>query len=246
MVRGDLLANSVFLQTSKAFPTQRPSHLNPVMTPRAVIFDMDGLMFNTEDVYFDVGTELMRRRGREYTRQLSDAVMGRPPQACFETMIRWHNLNDRWEAMAEESEDLFISLLDGRLVPMPGLMELLDALEAAGLPKAICTSSSRRVLTAVLSRFDLEPRFAFTLTAEDITHGKPHPEIYLKAAERLGLPPGEIVVLEDSQTGCRAAAAAGTVVVAVPCEHSRNQDFSVASLILDGLDDRRLYALLGL
>ena len=215
-------------------------------TPRAVIFDMDGLMFNSEDVYFEVGSRLMRRRGREYTRQLSDAVMGRPPQVCFETMIRWHNLSDRWEVMAAESEDLFISLLDGYLAPLPGLMELLDALEAAGIPKAICTSSSRRVLTAVLSRFDLEPRFLFTLTAEDITHGKPHPEIYLKAATRLGLPPQEILVLEDSQTGCRAAADAGTFAVAVPCEHSKNQDFGVASLVVDSLADRRLYEVLGL
>ncbi len=217
-----------------------------MIPPRAVIFDMDGLMFNTEDVYYEVGTELMRRRGRQYSRQLSDAVMGRPPQVCFETMIRWHSLDDRWEAMATESENLFVSLLDGYLAPLPGLLELLDALEAAGISKAICTSSSRRVLTAVLSRFQLEPRFQFTLTAENITCGKPHPEIYLKAAARLGLPPHEILVLEDSQTGCRAAAAAGTMVAAVPCEHSRNQDFSVASLVLESLADPRLYELLGL
>jgi pseudouridine 5'-phosphatase len=215
-------------------------------SPRAVIFDMDGLMFNTEDVYQRVGTELMRRRGIEYTQELSDAIMGRPPQVCFETMIRWHGLDDRWEAMARESEDLFIGLLDEGLAPMPGLVELLDALEAAGIPKAICTSSSRRVLTAVLARFHMEPRFQFTLTAEDITHGKPHPEIYLKAAERLGLAPGQILVLEDSQTGCRAAAEAGTLVVAVPCQQSRDQDFSVAALVLESLADPRLYELLGL
>jgi HAD superfamily hydrolase (TIGR01509 family) len=213
--------------------------------PRAVIFDMDGLMFNTEDIYFEVGSQLMRRRGCEYPRQLNDAVMGCPPQVCFETMIRWHSLSDRWEAMAAESSDLFISLSDGYLAPLPGLLKLLDALETAGIPKAICTSSSRRDLTAVLSRFQLEPRFQFTLTAEDITHGKPHPEIYRKAVVRLGLPAHEILVLEDSQTGCRAAADAGTLVVAVPCEHSKNQDFSIASLVLESLADPRLYELLG-
>jgi HAD superfamily hydrolase (TIGR01509 family) len=219
----------------------------PAMThPRAAIFDMDGLMFNTEDVYYEVGTQLMRRRGRQYTRELSDAVMGRPPQVCFETMIGWHGLDDRWEAMAAESEDLFVALLDDYLAPMPGLLKLLDALEAAGIPKAICTSSSRHVLTAVLSRFQMEPRFLFTLTAEDIIHGKPHPKIYLKAAARLGLPPEQIVVLEDSQTGCRAAADAGAIVVAVPGEHSRNQDFSVASLVIESLDDPQLHAFLGL
>jgi HAD superfamily hydrolase (TIGR01509 family) len=211
-----------------------------------VIFDMDGLMFNTEDVYFEVGSRLMRRRGCEYTSQLNDAVMGRSPRVCFETMIRWHGLNDDWEEMAVESEDLFISLLDGCLAPASGLMELLGALEGAGIPKAICTGSTRRVLTAVLSRFHLEPRFQFTLTAEDAAHGKPHPEIYLKAVARLGLGAHEILVLEDSQTGCRAAADAGTLVAAVPCRHSKEQDFSVAGLVFESLADRRLYEVLGL
>jgi HAD superfamily hydrolase (TIGR01509 family) len=218
----------------------------PMSAPRAVVFDMDGLMFNTEDVYYQVGTELMRRRGRQYTRELSDAIMGRPPQVCFEMMIRWHALEERWEALAAESEEIYVGILDDRLAPMPGLLDLLDALEAAEIPKAICTSSTRRLLTATLARFALEPRFRFTLTAEDITHGKPHPEIYLEAARRFGLQPRQMLVLEDSQTGCRAAAAAGARLVAVPGEHSKGQDFSTASLVIETLADPGLYDALGL
>jgi HAD superfamily hydrolase (TIGR01509 family) len=214
--------------------------------PRAVVFDMDGLMFNTEDVYWMVGVELLRRRGREFTRELSNAMMGLPPEPTFAIMIRWHGLDDTWQDLLAESEEIYVSLLDEHLAPMPGLLGLLDALEAAGIPKAIGTSSSRRTLTAVLSRFGMEPRFAFTLTAEDITQGKPHPEIYLKAAERFGLSPLEVLVLEDSQTGCRAAAAAGAFTVAVPGTHSRDQDFSTASLVIPSLTDPRLYEVLGL
>jgi HAD superfamily hydrolase (TIGR01509 family) len=207
---------------------------------------MDGLMFNTEDVYYQVGSELLRRRGCEFSRELSDAMMGRPPQPSFEVMIQWHSLTDTWLTLAAESEELFISLLDEYLAPMPGLFDLLDRLEAAGIPKAICTSSSRRVMTAVLSRFSMEPRFQFTLTAEDIVHGKPDPEIYLKAAQRLGIKPQEMLVLEDSQAGCRAAAAAGAFAVAVPGAHSAKHDFSVASLVIRSLGDRRLYDVLEL
>jgi HAD superfamily hydrolase (TIGR01509 family) len=217
--------------------------MNP---PRAVVFDMDGLMFNTEDVYHEVGTELMRRRGREYTRELCDAIMGRPPRDCFETMIQWHGLDERWEAMAAESEEIFISLLDGWLAPMPGLLELLDALEAAGIPKAIGTSSSRRLLHECVSRFRLEPRFQFMLAAEDIVCGKPHPEIYLKAAQAFGIEPHDMAVLEDSQAGCRAGAAAGALVAAVPGPHSQSQDFAAADLIVESLADPRLYEALGL
>jgi HAD superfamily hydrolase (TIGR01509 family) len=207
---------------------------------------MDGLMFNTEDVYFEVGCRLLRRRGHEFTKELSDAMMGCPPQPSFELMIERHGLSDTWQALSAECETLFIELLDGYLAPMTGLLDLLDALEAAGIPKAICTSSSRNALTAVLTRMNMLSRFHFTLTADDIVRGKPDPEIYLKAAKRIGIQPDEMLVLEDSQNGCRAGAAAGAFVVAVPGEHSRHHDFSVASLVIGSLADRRLYQVLGI
>jgi HAD superfamily hydrolase (TIGR01509 family) len=209
-----------------------------------VCFDMDGLMFNTEDVYTLVGSELLRRRGCEFTAELKHKIMGLRPQPTFERIIRHCNLDDTWQRMAAESNQLFLDLVQGRLRPMPGLMELLDALEAAGIPKAIGTSSGRELVDACLGPFDLERRFQFVLTAEDIVHGKPHPEIYLTAARRFAAPPAEMTVLEDSENGCRAAAAAGARLVAVPGAHSREQDFSAASLVVDSLADPRLYELL--
>ncbi|OHB73655.1 MAG: hydrolase, partial [Planctomycetes bacterium RBG_13_63_9] len=145
-----------------------------------------------------------------------------------------------------ESNRIFLDLLGDHLVPMPGLFELLAALEAAKIPKAIATSSSRELLDACLGPFDLEPRFEFVLVAEDVTHGKPHPEVYRTAARRFGLRPEETLVLEDSENGCRAAAAAGAFTVAVPGEHSRDHDFSVASLVVGGLGDPRLYEAIGI
>jgi HAD superfamily hydrolase (TIGR01509 family) len=216
------------------------------MFPQAVIFDMDGLMFDTENIYTMVGTELMRRRGLEYSNELKDAIMGMRPQATFETMIRWHDLRDRWEDLEDESNAIYVSLLDEHLAPMPGLFELLDALETAGVPKAIATSSNKAMTEEVLSRVELACRFAFILTAEDVRQGKPHPEIYQTAARRFGLRPEQTLVLEDSQNGCRAAAAAGAFTVAVPSAHSRTHDFSAASLVVRDLTDRRLYDAIGL
>jgi HAD superfamily hydrolase (TIGR01509 family) len=213
---------------------------------RAVVFDMDGLMFNSEDLYTLTGIELLRRRGRKFTDELKDAMMGLPPRESFEAVIRHHGLAEPWDALARESDEIFLALLPQHLATMPGLVELLDALEAAGTAKAIATSSGRRLTDACLGTFDLRRRFQFVLTSEDITHGKPHPEVYLTAAARFGLPPARVLVLEDSQNGCRAGAAAGACVVAVPGEHSRRHDFSVASLVADSLADPRLYALLGL
>jgi len=213
---------------------------------RAVVLDMDGLMFNTEDVYDEVGAELLRRRGHEFTPELKDLMMGLRPRPAFETMIRHCNLDETWEQLAAESNRLFLEMLGDRLAPMPGLMVLLDALEQAALPKAIATSSGRELVAACLKPFGLEGRFQFILTAEDVDRGKPHPEIYLTAARRLGVQPAEMVVLEDSQNGCLAAAAAGAFTIAAPGEHSRQHDFSSASLVVDSLSDPRLYRALGI
>ena len=215
-------------------------------SPRAVVFDLDGLMFNTEELYQEVGAELLRRRGYEFTPALLDQMMGRPSAIALQIMIDTHALKATVGELLAETDEIFPGILKERLAPMPGLVELLAALEENNIPKGIATSSRRSFVEHVLGVFQFAPRFTPILTSEDITHGKPHPEIYLKAAEKLALPPSEILVLEDSQNGCKAAVASGAVTVAVPGDHSRRHDFSGARLIAETLGDRRIYELLGL
>lgn len=212
--------------------------------PRAVVFDLDGLLFNTEDLYQDVGAELLRRRNRKFGAELLDRMMGRPGRVALQIMVDYHQLDDTVEQLAAESVEIFPPILETRLAFMPGAAERLNWVDAAGLPKAVATSSGRAFTRDVLGRFGLEPRFAFLLTAEDVVEGKPHPEIYLKAAARFQLEPAELLVFEDSRNGCRAAVAAGAMVVAVPGKHSRHHDFSGAALIADTLADPRIDRLL--
>jgi HAD superfamily hydrolase (TIGR01509 family) len=214
--------------------------------PRAVVFDLDGLMFNTEELYQEVGTELLRRRGKQFDAELLDAIMGRPGNVAYQIMIEWHRLEDTIDELAAETDTIFATMLDERLNVMPGLLDLLAKLESADMPKAIATSSGPEFARTVLAKFNLAPRFHFVLTSEDVHHGKPDPEIYLLAARRLALEPRELLVLEDSQNGCRAAVAAGTLAVAVPGGHSRRHDFSGAALVADTLADPRLLRMLRL
>ena len=218
----------------------------PADSPRAAVFDLDGLLFNTEELYQDVGAELLRRRGHLFEHDLLNAMMGRPSRVALKMMIDHHNLSDTVETLAAETAEIFPAILDARLALMPGAAELLAALEHADIPKAIGTSSGRRFVASVLGRFNLEPRFEFILTAEDVVEGKPAPEIYLKAAQRFGLEPGRLVVFEDSQNGCRAAVASGAIAVAVPGGHSLTHDFAGATLVADSLADPRIYSLLGM
>lgn len=212
----------------------------------AVVFDLDGLMFNTEALYQHVGTQLLARRGKKFEADLLDRIMGRKSAVALQIMIDWHGLSDSVPILAAESEEIFAELLDNRLECMPGLEALLDSLEAVAFPKAIATGSSRRFVENVLSRFDFAPRFKFILTSEDVVEGKPHPAIYELAAQNFGLPPRQVMVLEDSANGCRAAVAAGTFAVAVPGGHSRSHDFSGAQFVAESLADRRIYEALKL
>jgi HAD superfamily hydrolase (TIGR01509 family) len=213
---------------------------------RAVTFDLDGLMFNSEEIYQDVGKTLLARRGKMFTSELLNEMMGRQAQAALALMIERHELTETWEQLAVESAELMAELLPSRLEPMPGLLDLLDALEAADVPKAIATSSTREFLTVALGLFNLEPRFAFTLTAEDIEHGKPAPDVYLLAAQRHGVAPAEMLVLEDSENGCRAAVAAGAYAVAVPHGQSLEHRFPGVRFVATSLADERIYAALRL
>ncbi len=207
----------------------------------AVVFDMDGLMFNTEDLYDQVGDSILMKRGRRFTRELKLAMMGLPGQQAFQVMIDRCGLDDSVEQLQDETEALFVKLLPREIRTMPGLLALLDRLEQQNIPRGIATSSHQRFAAVALAQFDLADRFDFVLTAESVKQGKPHPEVYQLAAEMMRLPPEALLVLEDSHTGSTAAAAAGTCVIAVPTEHSRECDFSHVHAIADGLHDEIIW-----
>jgi HAD superfamily hydrolase (TIGR01509 family) len=207
----------------------------------AVVFDLDGLMFNTEDLYQEVGSQILRRRGREFTQDLLDQMMGRPSPVALQLMIDWHGLDDTVADLEAETDELFPAILDAHLAPMPGFLALMEFLESQGLPKGVATSSRRAFVEDVLTRFSLQPRFEFVLTAEDVRQGKPNPEIYQTAARRLGFATSRVMVLEDSENGCRAAVAAGAYAVAVPGAHSRDHDFTGAAFVASSLEDARIF-----
>lgn len=211
---------------------------------QAVAFDLDGIMFNTEHVFFLSGDALLQRRGKKMTPDILRGMMGRRAHEGFEHLSSFLDQPEDPLALWEESQEIFRSLLDQHLKPMKGLFELLDYLEELEIPKGVATSSPRPYLDSLLTRFDIIHRFPVSLTAEDVTHGKPHPEIYLTAAEKMGVTPDKMLVLEDSETGTRSGVAAGAYVVSIPHEFSNYGDFSSANFIADSLINDHILSLL--
>lgn len=213
------------------------------MTIQAVVFDLDGLMFDTEALFFRAASEVLESRGKRFTAEIMRAMIGRRSAEVAGALKTLAGLEEPVERIQREIRERFNAEVDTAVHPTPGLFVLLDHLAKSRLPTAVATSSGRAYLDRLLVRHGLADRFAFALTSEDVTRGKPDPEIYLKAAERFGLPPSEILVLEDSPAGLAAARSAGAVAVGIPHEHSPAQGLEGAHLIVPRLDDPRLLAL---
>ncbi len=220
--------------------------MNETHELRAVVFDLDGLIANTEDLYEKAGQAVLHRRGKTYDAVLREQMMGRPVADALQLMIDCHSLPDPLDVLMCECKDEMQRLLATSLAPMPGLYELLNGLQSARMPVAVATSGPREYAHHVLERLNVKDRFRFILTAEDIRRGKPDPEVYLLAAKRFDLATARMMALEDSGNGCRAAVAAGAFTVAVPNRHTQKHEFSGARLIAQTLADPRIPRALGI
>jgi HAD superfamily hydrolase (TIGR01509 family) len=190
---------------------------SPAWSYRSVVFDLDGLLLDTEPIFEEVAARLLARRGKQSDPNVLERMMGTPARQALKLFREHHDLNETVEELSTESTSLFYEVL-GVHAPgiMPGAVELLHRLAERGIPRAIATSSSSRYVERILRPLGLLPCFDFILTCDDVLHGKPHPEVYEKAAARFGHAPAEMIVLEDSPAGLCAAKAAGARCVIVP------------------------------
>jgi HAD superfamily hydrolase (TIGR01509 family) len=182
----------------------------------AVIFDMDGLIFDTERLIRCAVQEAGRSIGYQISDAFFDSMIGVPGAEC-EILIRTQfgpsfPFAEYVAACRIESA----RLLAHELPIKPGAVALLDHLRDARMPIGLATSSGRETTERHLHRSDLRRYFDVVVTRNDVPRGKPHPDLFLKAADDLGVAPRHCLVLEDSHNGIRAAAAAGCVPVMVP------------------------------
>ena len=212
----------------------------------AVAFDLDGLMFDTEALFFRVASEMVRDRGKTFHVDIMRAMIGRQPSESGMALKTLAGLEEDPEVLMAEATERFMALVDTAVHPTPGLIHLLDLLDRHAVPLAVATSSHRKYAERLLTRHRLIERFALILAREDVTRHKPDPEIYRTVAERFGIAPANLLVLEDTPTGLAAAKSAGAFAVGVPHEHSPAADLAAADLIVDALDAPPLLDRIGL
>ena len=206
------------------------------MQIRAVIFDMDGLMIDSERVYWAAGREVARRRGKTVLDATLGRMMGRSPVDSMTVFATETGIDEDPAKLLAERDAKVYEILRAGATPMPGLFAALDRLRGT-YRLAIATSAKRYMVDTIDASVRFLRYFEAVQTSEGVVHGKPHPEIYLKAMARIDVPPSECVVLEDSSNGARAGKASGAYTIAVPSEHTRDQDFSFVDYVAKDLAD---------
>ncbi|HOM03224.1 MAG TPA: HAD family phosphatase [Acetivibrio sp.] len=203
---------------------------------KAVVFDMDGLMIDTERLYFEVERVIARDFGKEVKDETLWKMMGRKPIEAITVFAEDLGLDISPEELLGIRDNLFVKKLVNEVEAMPGLSDILNSLKGK-LKMGIATGSPSKFLKIVLDKLNIGGYFDIFVTSDEVQKGKPDPEVYNIAAMRLQVLPSECIVLEDSSNGALAAVKAGCYTIAVPSVYTDKQDFSFVNYIARDLRD---------
>jgi HAD superfamily hydrolase (TIGR01509 family) len=203
---------------------------------RAVIFDMDGLMIDSEREYWAAGRLVAAAHGTAVADATLGRMMGRSPVDSMRVFAEETGIGVPPEELLVERDAKVYEILRAGASPMPGLHAVLERLHPR-FKLAIATSARRSFVDVIDATVGFVRYFQAVQTSEGVVHGKPDPEIYLKAMTRLGVSAAECVVLEDSSNGALAGKRSGAYTIAVPSEHTRDQDFAFVDYVASSLTD---------
>jgi HAD superfamily hydrolase (TIGR01509 family) len=210
-----------------------------VKVPAAVIFDMDGLMLDTERLAPRAWADAAQAVGVEFDMAILPSMVGRNFRDCEAIVVERHGRDYPTAELMRAWHRAYDAIVERDGIALkPGLLELLDWLEGESIPKAVATSTRRDRAQAKLDRTGLMSRFVALVGGDEILRGKPAPDIFLLAAERVGHAPAGCIVLEDSEPGVRAALAAGMTPIMIPDLHPPSPALlSLEPLVLASLAD---------
>ena len=216
------------------------------MESKAFIFDMDGVIIDSEPIHARAKMATLREYGINLSAEEIglDKYVGRSAKSFWEDMkIRFpETFTEAWQVMAGKKYEKYMDILnnDASIQAIQGIPELLQCLKSKGYKIGLGSSSVRPMVKNVLTRFGIIEYFDALATGDEVEHAKPDPAIYLLAAQRLGVKPENCTVVEDAASGVKAAKAAGMQCIAVKNPHSGQQDLSLADKIINQYEEIQL------
>lgn len=217
--------------------------------PSAVIFDMDGVLIDSNPFHLEKWMDLLKAHRIPFDpAELPELILGKRNDTAFRHFFGPDISKEESRRLSEELEATFRRNFRPHAKPLPGLAALIQECHEAQIPMAVASSAMVKNIEFVVDALEFRPYFRHLVSGDHVTHPKPDPEIYLKAAGMLGLPPAECVAFEDSYVGVEAAKRAGMKCVAIastfPLEELRAQTH--ADLVVPGFEDLNLARLRGL
>lgn len=187
----------------------------PHNAPAAVIWDMDGTLVDTGELHYEAWVALCRELGRPFSRADFTATFGRRNPEIFDILFGERFPDAEMNRLADRKEEIYRQAARRGVDLLPGVRPLLEGLHTAGIQQAIGSSAPRANLDLILELTQCRSLFAAIVSSEDTTRGKPDPQVFLKGAEKLGVPPQHCVVVEDAVAGVEAARNGGMKCIAV-------------------------------
>ena len=203
----------------------------------AAIFDFDGLMIDSEPVALEIWQQVLAPYGARLSPEDYRAVIGKDPETVAGHVLRVVGDAVSVERILKSYWELRTEIMGRRVSPNPGLQPLIDGFRREGLRLGVASNSHVGYVHRTMEQLGLLEAFDCVVGRDEVARGKPHPDVYLEAAKRLGAAPARCLAIEDSPTGLQAACAAGMDCIVIPNPDLRDADFSAAWATYDSLVD---------
>lgn len=205
-------------------------------TYSAVIFDLDGVLWDGEPLYHEAFNTVLAPYGHRVSDDDYNRIIGLPVEACWDWLRQRLNLTDPQGRFLHAYNETVLRLLERPVKPLPGVRPLIDELKRRGVPIAVASASLRAWVDTTLRGLGLQDAFDAVVSADEVDNGKPAPDLFLAAASRLGTPPDRCLAVEDTLTGIRSARAAGMFAVQLRAASTALPPLDEADLVLDSLE----------
>jgi HAD superfamily hydrolase (TIGR01509 family) len=206
---------------------------------KAVLFDMDGVIVDTEPLHHKAYQQMFSEVGIDVSSEMYEGFTGQSTYGICVQLCSYFKLHQDPQELVQIKRNNFTKLFfeDDDLQLLEGVKDLILDYHANGLALVLASSASMFTINNITKRFGLNQYFKDKLSGADLKASKPHPEIFINAASSAGVSPNECIVIEDSTNGIKAAKSAGIFCIAYKSEHSKNQDYTLADMLISNYEE---------
>ncbi len=210
----------------------------------AIVFDMDGVLIDSEPLHLLAYQKFLSEFGLTFLEQDNHNFLGMKDLDCAKHLVERHKLTITADEFVARKESVLHQLFLDELKVQPGVLQTLENAHKLNIPTVIASSATMPTIELVVELTGTRKYFRHLCSGDEVPNGKPAPDVFLLAAQRLGVKPSECLVIEDTFNGVCAAKAAGMMCIAIPCQATRHQDFAHADLVLASMEEVKLEELI--